>query len=236
HARAQGISTTRYCAKDGGLTLILIDITTPYDQTDKNIIVRMTNQVLAKIQGGDRLMVKTISDSHTHSEKLVEHCIPYCPESGQLGKLFKCSDGAIKTDLEGVREDVIRSLKSRLLHFDELKHSDIVRTIFASAKEENIENRKSSLYIYSDLIENSDYLPSRYLFSYTTSRLMNELRRYRLVANLKGATVNVFGVGRADTRDRRPLSVNELTKLNEFWETYFKETGASSVRILQDVP
>ena len=83
-ARAQPRDNKDYCRGGGRLVLLLIDITTPYDQTDKNAIVQMTDRVLTSIEGGDRLIVRTIADFHTRSERLAERCIPHArkPECG----------------------------------------------------------------------------------------------------------------------------------------------------------
>jgi len=233
-ARAQPRENKDYCRGGGRLVLLLIDITTPYDQTDKNAIVQMTDRILTSIEGGDRLIVRTIADSHTRSERLAERCIPHCPETGMWRRMLNCSDGVIRTDFEAVRAEVISAMRNKLATFNELSYSDIVRTIFSVLQEERRELGAVSLYVYSDLIENSDYFPSKYLFSYSLQRLIFGLQHYKLIPNLKGATVQVAGFGRAGTPDRRPLKVDELNKLREFWTGFFKEAGAASISIGQN--
>src|ERR1039457_3968679 len=71
-----------YCRSAGHTVIFLIDVTTPYDQTDKSAIVRMTDEIFSSIKGGDKLVIRTITDSHTHSERLIERCIPNCSEEG----------------------------------------------------------------------------------------------------------------------------------------------------------
>ena len=116
-----------------------------------------------------------------------------------------------------------------------MPHSDIIRTIFSVAKEDATPEHPITLYVYSDLIENSDYLPTKLLFSHSTRRLMYGLTsHFHLIAALKDAEVFVSGVGRAGTLDRRPLKVAELQKLTEFWQAYFKECGAKSINIAQN--
>jgi hypothetical protein len=224
-----------YCAPDGKVVVFLVDVTTPYDETDKKAIVRLTDDIFSSLKGGERFVVRTIAHSHTHSEWLADHCIPHCPAEGTLDRWFKCSDGRIKTDHRVVREETIGSLRKRLATFEELPYSDIVRTIHTVANETVSGNRQLSMYVYSDLIENSNYFASRYLFTYPLSRLIYGLQHYKLIANLKDAEIRVIGVGRAGTRDRRPLTVVELNKLTEFWNAYFKESGAKSISITPDV-
>src|SRR5262249_35577926 len=122
-ALAQDRENKKYCNESGSVIVFLVDITTPYDVTDKTAIVRMTDEILDSMKGGERLTIRTISDSHTHSEKLIERCMPFCPEASSFGKLFSCSDGLIRTDAEKVRRETIQSLRERLLRFEELRFS-----------------------------------------------------------------------------------------------------------------
>jgi hypothetical protein len=235
HAQlAQPQENKSYCQPDSPIVIFLVDITTPYDQTDKDAIVRTTDDILSSLKGGEKLVIRTIGDSYTHSERLIERCVPSCPAQGEMARLLHCSDGVIRTDLERVRADVINALKKRLANFAELKHSDIVRTINSVVNEETNKRQHLVLYIYSDLIENSDYFSTHYLFTYSVSRLINGLKIYKLIPDLKGAEVHVSGVGRNDTKDRRPLSIIQLNKLTEFWKAYFKECGATTITISPD--
>lgn len=225
-----------YCSATAGIVVFAVDVTTPYDQTDRGVIISMTDKILGALRGGDKLIIRTIADSHTRSERLIERCMPYCAADGSFGKFFKCSDGVIRTDTERVRAEIISSLRARLTRFEELKYSDIVRTIHTITAEEVREGRHFYLYVYSDLIENSDYFSPRYLFSYPTVKLISGLHHYKLIASLRGAEVVVSGIGRWDSRDRRPLNVAELNKLTDFWRAYFQESGAQKISISQNPP
>lgn len=229
-------SANDYCSSSGAVVVFAVDVTTPYDQTDKDAIVSVTDKILNSLRGGDKIIIRTIADSHTHSERLIQKCVPYCPAQGVIGRLFDYADGAIRTDAERMRIEVIAALRARLSNFVELKYSDIVRTIFSISSDEPIVGRPFRLYIYSDLIENSDYFSPTYLFSYSTKRLLDGLKQYKLIAPMNDAEVWVAGVGRWDSRDRRPLKVSELEKLKEFWDSYFRESGAKKISISQNPP
>lgn len=231
---AQGKENRDYCLQSGTIRLVLIDITTEYDQRDKAVVVGTLDEVFAAAKGGDRIVVKTIADSHAKSERLIERCVPQCAADGFFNRLFNCSDGLLRTDTETMRDDIVKILRSRLAKFEELKYSDIVRTITMSSREESRAGQQLNLYIYSDLIENSDYFPGRYLFVQPLRVLMDGLKKWNLIAALNGVEVLVSGVGRAGTVDRRPLTVPELNKLNEFWQAYFQEGKAKSVKISQN--
>jgi len=233
-AIAQTGDNRSYCKSDGRIALFLVDITTPYDQTDKDIIVKATDRILASLNGGEKIIIRTITDSRTHSRQLIERCIPYCAAEG-FSRIFLCNDGAIRTDREAVYADIVESLRQRLAKFEETRHSDILRTVVLAAKEDAVQGRPLSLYIYSDLIENSDYLPGRKFFSTPVDRLISQLRKDKLIAPLKNANVQAAGVGRGGTKDRRPLGVAEQQKVTEFWTAYFKESGATSVEVGQNI-
>lgn len=236
NALAQTYSNRDYCLEDGHIRLFLVDITTKYDETDKESIVGMIDKVLSESKGGDLVVVRTIADSHTKSERLIERCVPQCPAQGLVNRLFKCSDGMLRTDAAAVRGDILESLKKRLLNFEELKYSDIIRTINTAAAEEKRKGQTLDLYIYSDLIENSEGLiPEKNFFRYPTSFLIDALKKYHLIAALPGSDVEVAGVGRDDTPERRPLGVNELNFLEGFWKAYFNAGGAANVDISQRV-
>jgi len=234
-AIAQTGDNRSYCKSDVRIALFLVDITTPYDQTDKDLIVKATDKILASLTGGEKVIIRTITDSVTRSEQLVERCIPFCAAEG-LGRLFLCNDGQIRTDRESVYEDIVGALRQRLSKFEEKRHSDIVRTVLLAAKEDAVNGHKLSLYIYSDLIENSDYLSGRKLFSTSVPQLIAMLQKDKLIPSLKDADVHVAGVGRGATKDRRPLTVAEQRKVTDFWSAYFKLSGAESIDVGQNIP
>src|SRR6476660_1162446 len=187
-AIAQTNDNRSYCKSDGRIALFLVDITTPYDQTDKDLIVRATDKILAALTGGERVIIRTITDSVTRSEQLVERCIPFCAAEG-LGRLFLCNDGAIRTDRENVYEDIVGSLRQRLSKFEEKRQSDIVRTVLLAAKEEAVNGRKLSLYIYSDLIEKSGVVGGRGSYQTPVPLLVAEPLDHKMMLGRKTAGV-----------------------------------------------
>src|SRR5262249_61219930 len=117
-AVAQTSDNRSYCKADGRIALFLVDITTPYDKTDKDIIVKATDKILASLNGGEKIIIRTITDSLTRSEQLIERCIPYCAAEG-FSRIFLCNDGAIRTDREGVYADIVGALRQRLATCEE---------------------------------------------------------------------------------------------------------------------
>jgi hypothetical protein len=232
-ASAQVKRNQDYCKTSGTARVILIDVTTPYDKTDKDAINNVIQRTLVGAGEGDRILIRTIADSFTKSERLIERCIPSCEAEGF--KRLTCNDGLIRIDRDRVRNDVIEALGARLSTFEELKYSDIIRTINRSANEDVGSNQKVEIIIYSDLIENSDYLVTRSFFYYSTDFLIAGLKKLGFIPDLHGAKVSVAGVGRSDSKDRHPLNLKDMAKVNEFWKAYFTEAKAGSVYIGQNL-
>lgn len=234
NAAAQTVGN--YCRPDGRVIMLLVDVTTPFGDTDRILVVRLIDKMFSVLEGGDRIIVKTISDSYIHSERLIEQCIPFCRGDSSIKKFFDCADGAIRTDRDKLREQFNAALRKHLLDFPGQKRSDIVRTIQSVGREDLGAGHASVIYIYSDLVENSDHLASTRLFSAPVEILMKRLRREKLIAKLENASVRVVGFGRDDSKNREPLSIERYNKLMEFWQVYFKESGAASVIIGYDLP
>ena len=120
-ASAQAQSNEDYCLDTGHVRLFLADITTEYDDTDKASLIGMIDKVLSAAKGGDRVVIRTITNSFATSEKLISRCIPQCPARGLLGRLFKCSDGLIRSDTDVVRSEILEVLRGRLANFQGIK-------------------------------------------------------------------------------------------------------------------
>jgi hypothetical protein len=233
---AQTYNDNHYCKSNGRIVLFLIDVTTPFGGADKELFIRVVGTILATIRGGDDLIVRTISDSYIHSDRLIDRCIPSCNETSNINQFFECANGAIKNDRDNVFRQFNASLRKRLFEFEGQKHSDIVRTIQTDVREESREGHPMRLFIYSDLIENSDFMPSSRLYSEPVKTLIKRLKHEKLIANLKNVDVDVAGVGWDDSNSRQPLPIDKYNKLIEFWRAYFKESGATNVRIGHDLP
>ena len=95
------------------------------------------------------------------------------------------------------------------------------------AAEEFAEGRENRIYIFSDMIENSEYLSGKDFSRKPNEALIAMLEQDRLIPNLAGATVKVFGVGRGGSAARAPLPQDRLTKLHDFWTRFFTAAGAS---------
>jgi hypothetical protein len=226
---AQATDLKHYCSDTGRNVLVYVDVSTPYDDIDKRALSDGIAQVFESLTGGDRLSIRTIEDAFPKSTSLIDACKPYCPPEGMLGDLFsQCTEGVVINDTKALRHSVAEALRRRLANAIELPHSDIIRTIAMKSPEEFIEGRDNEIFIFSDMIENSEYLPGASFFSSANDKIVEQLSKDRLIPNLMGAEVTVVGVGRGGSEARVALAPERLNKLQDFWRLFFAATGASA--------
>jgi len=234
-AVAQPRTNKDYCARDGTNLMLVIDVTTEYDEKDKQLLVRAVSDIFDSLRGGERVVIRTITSSFSTSDRLIDTCIPNCSARGMLDELLNCSQGQIVRDTRRVKQDIIRALRRRLENLTEQPRSDIIRTLAQISREEASRGRRKILYLFSDLIENSEEVTARLFFVTDNSRLIRYFKKYNLIPQLKGVEVRAFGVGRGSTHERSPLPVAQYQKLLDFWNLYFAEAKAASVEISQNM-
>jgi len=149
--------------------------------------------------------------------------------------IWKCNQGLVVNDTKKIKHEVVESLRVRLSHFKEQPRSDIIRTISNLSREEAQRGGRKVLYVFSDLIENSDHISGKTFFTTDTRRLIQYLKKYGLLASLEGVDVRVFGVGRDGTPARAPLTVPAVQKIMDFWNAYFQASKAQSIEISPNI-
>jgi hypothetical protein len=227
-AKAEGAKPD-YCANDGRNVVVYVDVTTPYDEIDKRGLVAGIDQIYETLKGGDRLSIRTIEDSFPRSVRLAEACVPYCPPSGIFGDLFSsCTEGVVINETKALRHNIAETLGSRLGEAAELTHSDIIRTIALTSDDEFREGSENDIYIFSDMIENSEYLPGARFFASQNAETIERLSTDRLIPTLIGARVTIFGIGRGGGQARNVLPQDRMNKLEDFWHLFFAAAGASA--------
>lgn len=235
-ASAQAIDWNGYCSPTAKRVLLLVDITTPYDNQDKQILVDGLQSIVGKLGDGDRIVIRTIADSYTHTEKLIDRCMPYCPSMSFWDSLFSnCTGGLILNHKRTLISEIRASVRGRLDQFVELDHSEIVATITQAAREVLSDQQNSEIYIFSDLIENSIYIPGKDFGVLPNELLLTRIQNDNLLPRLQNTNVKVFGVGRGGGEERTPLPVPRLNKLLSFWNEFFERGGAVRVTINQNL-
>lgn len=235
-ATAQSIDWQRYCAPEGKNVLLFLDVTTPYDAQDKTILVDGLQRIVADLKGGDRIVIRTIGDSATHSERLIDKCMPYCPPKGFWEDLLSdCTGGLILNHKRLLIAEMRDKTRARLDNFRELEFSDIVTTLALVSREELPGKKEAEVFLFCDLIENSPFMPGGEFLMLPNDGLLKRIHDNQLVPQFSGAKVHVFGVGRGGTAERAALPVERLNKILAFWTSVFREGGATSVDINQNL-
>jgi hypothetical protein len=235
-ARAQAIDWNRYCSPDGRDVLLFVDVTTPYDQQDKTVLVDGLQRIVSDLKGGDRIVIRTLADSAVQSERLIDKCIPYCPPLGFWEDLFSdCTGGLILNHKRLLIAEIRDKARARLDNFRELEFSDLVGTIARVSAEELGGRKPVEMFVFSDLIENSAFMPGKEFLLKPNGELLEKIAANSLVPRLQGAKIHVFGVGRGGTVERSALPVERLNKILDFWNRLFSEAGAQRVDISQNL-
>ena len=181
---AQAIDWTRYCAPEGSDILLFLDVTTPYDAQDKTILVDGLQRIVADLKGGDRIIIRTIGDSAIHSERLLDKCIPYCPPKGFWEDLFSdCTGGLILNHKRMLIGEMRSKTRARLDNFRELEYSDIVTTVALVSREELTARKEAEMFLFSDLIENSPFMPGGEFLMLPNDGLLKRVADNQLVPN-----------------------------------------------------
>ena len=152
-----------------------------------------------------------------------------------LRRYLQCNQGIVANDTKKISTRSRRRLRDRLMRSRTSSRSDIIRALSNSSREEVQRGGRRVMYVFSDMIENSDHMSGRIFFTTPTPQLIRYLRKYGLLASLKGAEVHVFGVGRDGTPSRAPLNVAALQKIMEFWKAYFQASNAQSIEISPNI-
>jgi hypothetical protein len=217
-----------YCADDAPNVVLYLDVTTVYDDIDKRTLIDGVGRIFETLQGGERFSIRTIEDTFANSRRLLDACVPICP-GGFLGDMFSdCTEGAMIEDTKLLRRRIVESIARRLdATTDEWPNTEIIRTLALSAPEEYRKGRRNLAFIFSDLIENSQFLPGGEFLTMPDGAIIEKLSAAGLIPDLWEVEVRAFGVGRAGTPERPALTQDKLQKITGFWMKFFAACGAT---------
>ncbi len=219
----------KYCSPSATNVVLYLDVTTPYDAIDRASLVDGVEKIFARLGDGDRLSIRTIEDAFPNSHRLVDACMPFCKSEGFFSDLLSdCTEGVVIDDRRRLQRQVVAEITQVATNSVELQTSEIIRTLAMSAAEEYRDAQANAFFIFSDMIENSQYLPSSQFLSLKNGQILSNLAKDRLVPNLRGASVAIFGVGRkGDPQARDVLEQRKIDKITDFWDGFFTLAGAT---------
>jgi len=233
---AQAAGQQDYCSFSDHTTLMLVDRTTAYDQTDHEIFRSSLNRIQNSLETGDRLIIQTIAATYTESQKVFDDCMPGCPETGLVEWLTgTCRDIVARSDRNAFLRRAAAVVRQMLTEVRSYDTSDIAQTIAETTRSiATSSNRQiTRLIVFSDMVENSRSIPWSKLQTSSPRSVMDEVSAMGMKPALDGAEVVVFGFGRFHDRGRSPLPPATKNQLVDFWTRFFKSGKASTVFIGQ---
>lgn len=228
-AAAVDTATAKYCSPKADNVVVYVDRTTNYDAKDKRDLLDGVSAIFGALKGGERFSIRTIADSFASSESLIDACMPVCASQGFFGDLFSsaCTEGVAINDRNHLRDRVVAMVEKLLDSYSDLPYSAIVQTLALTANAEIKPDQSNRLFLFTDLLENSKYLPGRDFLNQPNAQLLSKIEGDRLVPDFHGAVIKVFGVGRSGLPGRPPLDQPLLTKVMDFWTQYFAAAHAT---------
>jgi hypothetical protein len=225
-----------YCSFSKRTTLMLVDRTTAYDETDQEIFRASLNRLQSSLETGDRLIIQTITAAYTESQKVFDACMPGCPEAGLMDWLTgSCRDMIARSDRTAFLRRAAMVVRQLLKEVQSHETSDIAQTIAEASRNvvAGSNHNITRLIVFSDMIENSRSIPWSKLQSASPKHAMDDLSTLGIKPSLDGTEVVVFGFGRFHDRGRSPLPPTTKGRLVDFWTRFFKSGKADTVFIGQ---
>ncbi len=224
-------NSTDYCRYSTRSTLFLIDRTTPYDANDHRVIAESIGAVVDHLETGDRLVVATIGAHYSDSARAFNGCVPGCPVSGNFftDTLGECRAVIAQRDRRLFRARLLAAVRPLTNNPDEQPFSDITGTVAQATQHPMGGRGYSRLYLFSDMLENSQALPWRAFRSQPVEASMAIVTQNSLVPAVRGVDVHIAGYGRLHDPGRPFLPAELDRNVRGFWRAYFAAGGAGAV-------
>jgi len=225
-----------YCAQSKGRSvLFLIDRTSVFDEHDKKSFANGVDVLFKKLQTGERLIIHTLTEDFSSSEKIFDACRPGCQGQGLTAGLFsQCRTSRAKVDERKYVREVLASVKPMILNKEKYPNSEIIETI-ASLMQEYEERKPVKLIIFSDMIEHSRLAKFGYLDEKDIEPLLDKLDQLGLIRPMQGVDILVFGYGRDHSVQREGLRAELKRNIEQFWKAYFKRAKAGKFHLGRDL-
>lgn len=220
-----------YCQAGQSSSLFLVDRTTPYDEIDRRVVIDSISTAVSRLGPGERVTIATIGSHYSASERLIDECRPGCPEAaGPIGALLsRCRPMMATQDYDAFRARIATRVRALIATAAEAPASDITGTIAQWTRHPSGGRTYARIYIFSDMLENSQALPWRTFRQVGAEDSLSIARRYALTPNAANAEVHIIGFGRLHDPGRPPLPAELDYRLRTFWVNYFTTGRARAV-------
>lgn len=232
-------SPYNYCEQGGRKTAVfLIDASDPYSEVDRNTLLRGFRDLLPKLEGGERLIIKDIGMYRDSSRTLFDDCYPTCPFNLGLGEV--CRRQLVTADREKFSRSILNALKDSVFSEKarELPGSSIVGSIAQTIKQYPSPNL---LIVYSDFMEYSGQNKGRQNVNFykDTERQINDFLKSvisdRQVPDLSGTQFIGFGFGKR-LGESEPIPSKQNQLVASFWNRYLETSGTQSPILTREFP
>ena len=110
---AAAVDNSRFCSETAANIVLYLDVTTPYDDVDKQALVDGATRIFESLKGGERISIRTIADEFSSSRRLLDLCVPYCESHGLLRDLFSdCTEGVVINEKKRLKASIAIELRS----------------------------------------------------------------------------------------------------------------------------
>ena len=229
-----GAAEFDYCSVGQRTSLLLVDRTTRFDDTDRDILIRTVESFIRRQNAGERVVVAASGGAYTELRLAFNECRPGCPDEGFFGRLTStCRTVIARSDYLNFEARFIAPLRELLVQPEDASMSDLFRSV-AEATRLVAANGYAPLrqfLLYSDLLEASSLFPGQAIRRTAPAEVLRRLADGQVQPRVSGAEVRVIGFGRSDAPSRPPLSQDIRRRVEESWQRWFREGGATDVQI-----
>jgi hypothetical protein len=244
-----------YCKYRSAGVLFLVDITTRYDDADRQQFESALTELLARLRYGERLIVRSIEETFERSRVLFDRCLPGCPSKGFGDLLSDCKPLIASVHAIDFKQALVNSVREVHQNSQDQKRSDLLNVLRSHTSFLNQFKDEKEIWFFSDMLENASINVRR--FQGSTESLLRVVHQKNLIPQLKHVKVRIYGMARADTfvsepptkivpgkgkkkKDGPPkeeelhkdrLSKREYDRVVDFWRGYFRASGAEVVHI-----
>lgn len=208
----------------GSTVVALLDATTAYDDIDRAAIIPAIEAMAASLQDGQRLIVRTVSDTIANSRILLDVCVPVAPgvewSLGSIWTWLTSSPTRAMAERRAFRTN-LRDATMPLLHGRaDTDRTALIETIL---KVSIATKRFASLWLFSDLLESELVDPSDLIAGQPTILPKAAPRLPHLI----DVDVHVAGMGRFHDKQRRNLMFGEQQALLGSWRLLVSQAGGT---------
>ena len=229
-----GAAEFDYCSVGRRTSLLLVDRTSRFDAVDQDILIRTVEAFFRRQNAGERVVVAASSGAYTELRLVFNECRPGCPDEGFFARLTStCRAVVARGDYLTFEARFIATLRDLLVQPEDAPMSDLFRSVAEATRlvEANGYAPLRQFLFYSDLLEASSLFPAQAIRRTPPAEALRRLAESGVQPRVQGAEVRVIGFGRGDAPNRPPLPQDIRRRVEDTWQRWFREAGATDVQI-----